>query len=80
MTEQSNPATRVAAVTPSDTANLSTPSRALYIGTAGDVAVIPAGQTTPVTFVGVLAGSIIPVRVSRVLATGTTADDILSLS
>ena len=65
------------AVTPSDTTNLSKVS-VLYIGSSGDVTVNTAGGEL-VTFAGFQAGGILPVRVIRVLATGTTATNILSL-
>ena len=67
------------AVTPSDTVSLTISSRALYIGGAGNLTVLTVGGQT-VTFTGVLAGSIIPIRVSRVNATVTTATSIVSIS
>jgi len=45
----------------------------VYVGVAGNVAVIPAGNTTSVIFVGIPAGGIVPCKVTRVLVTGTTA-------
>ncbi len=54
-------------------------SHAIYVGGAGDIAVIPIGQTTAVTFVGVPAGTFLPVVVSEVVSTGTTATDLLKL-
>lgn len=63
-------------VTPSDTAII--PSRALYVGASGDVAVVTAAGNQ-VVFAGVPDGSIIPVRVRKVLSTGTTATGIVSL-
>ena len=47
-------------------------------GVAGDVDVITAGGDE-VTFTGVLAGSFIPVQVTRVKATSTTASGIIAL-
>ncbi len=67
-----------AAVTSSDDNDLATTARCLYIGGAGNVAVITAGGST-VTFVAVNAGSFLPVRAARVLATGTTATSIVAL-
>lgn len=52
---------------------------ALYIGGAGDVAVVPQGQTTAVTFVGVPAGTFLPIVVSEIKVSGTTATDMLKL-
>ena len=72
------PAHYAAAVTPNDGADLADTSRALYIGGAGDVKVDMYGSGT-VTFVGVTAGSVLPVRVDRVYSTGTTATSIVAL-
>ena len=72
-----DPGYSAAAVTPSDTAHLGN-VRALYIGGAGDVKIDAEGGGT-VTFVGVQAGSIIPVRAVRVYATGTDATSIVAL-
>ncbi len=46
------PASRAAAVTPNDTAIVG--ARALYIGTAGDVAIAPRRDMDPVIFKSVL--------------------------
>lgn len=51
---------------------------ALYVGGAGDVAVVTNRGTT-VTFVGVQAGSILPVSGTKVMSTNTDATDILGL-
>ena len=73
-----SPGTRAAAVTPNDSADLANVSRALYIGGSGDIKVTTSGGDT-VTLVGVVAGSVIPLRVARVFATDTTASDIVAL-
>lgn len=78
------PARNGVAVTPSDTTDLATYAKALYIGTAGDIAVIFAndksngGDGTPVLFVGHPAGYA-PLQVRRVMSTNTAADDIVAL-
>lgn len=72
------PATDFEAVTPSNTASISTKARAIYVGTAGDVAMVNA-RGTAVTFKAVLAGTVLPVQTTRVNATGTTATDIVAL-
>lgn len=65
------------AVTPSDSVDLTYDTRALYVGGTGDISVITEnGQT--VTLVGVPAGSFLPISVSRVRATGTTATNIVA--
>lgn len=72
------PATKAFAVTPSDSTVIN--CRAIYVGGAGNVAVIPIEGSTAVTFVGALAGSIIPVGCSKVMSTNTTATSIVGLS
>lgn len=53
-------------------------TQALYVGGAGNVRVLMAGGQD-VVFVGVPAGTILPVSVTRVFATNTTATNILRL-
>lgn len=74
----SSPAIDGFAVTPNDSTDLTQVSRALYIGTAGNVALITAKGTT-LTFVGLQAGQTLSVRAARVLSTGTTAGSIIAL-
>lgn len=68
-----------AAVTPSDTTNLTKNSDALFIGGAGNIAVVMADGSTA-TFDAVPAGTVLPISVSRVNATNTTATLIISLN
>lgn len=72
------PAIDAGSVTPNDSADLSKPARALYIGAGGDVKVTTEGGSD-VTFTDVVGGTILPVRVTKVFATGTTAADIVAL-
>lgn len=74
----SGPARNAAAVTPSDAAELANVSRALYVGGAGNIAVVMASGDE-VTFTGVTAGSVLPIQVKQVKATSTTATTILNL-
>ena len=67
------------AVTPSDSTVLPT-TRGLWVGVAGNVAVVMSDDQNSITFVGVPAGSILPIQVTKVLATGTTATDIIALN
>ncbi len=71
------PARAGAEVTPSDTVDLPALTRALYVGTAGDIRVTLASNDT-VTFKGVETG-FMPIRARRVFATGTTASDIVGV-
>ncbi len=52
----------------------------LFVGTAGDVAVLPVGSgQDSVVLKNVANNSYVPLQVQRVLATSTTASDILAL-
>lgn len=74
------PAQFAASVTPSDGSNLTHGiCRALYVGVGGNVVVQAPGLAASVTFANVASGSILPVQCRRVLATGTTASQIVAL-
>ena len=73
------PATRGFAITPSDAALLPNETRGLYVGTAGDVAVVLVDDTATVTFVGLVAGSVYPLRIKQVNSTNTTASNLVGL-
>ena len=72
-----SPSYDAAAVTPSDSTDLTVTSRAIYVGTGGDLRVTAASGSV-VTFVNVPEG-LLPMRVSRVHASGTTAADIVAV-
>lgn len=64
-------------ITPDDETDLPAPADALYIGTAGEITVITlAGETRTIP---VYDYSLLPVGVSRVLETGTTAEQIFGI-
>lgn len=64
------------AVTPVDGTNLTNPGT-LFVGTGGDLNVILVEDTAPVLFRNVADGSFFPLQVIQVLATSTTASDIV---
>jgi hypothetical protein len=72
------PITNAVAVTPDDDDDLASVARALYVGVSGDVAVIFADGTAAVTLTGLAGGVWHPIRVKRVLATGTDATNIMA--
>jgi hypothetical protein len=72
------PADDAAPVTPSDTTVIQL-TRGLYIGGTGDVTVTMAARGNDVTYSGVPAGAILPIRVTRVKATATTATSIVAM-
>lgn len=51
----------------------------VYVGTTGNVSVICAQDTTATIFVGVPAGTVLPVLVTRVKSTSTTASNLVGL-
>ncbi|WP_299327625.1 hypothetical protein [Parasphingopyxis sp.] len=75
-----DPASTAVAVTPNDSTALARTTKALYVGTVGDVAVKMRDSGNTVTFPNVQTGSILPVRVTHVMSTNTTASDIVALS
>ena len=73
------PARVALAVTPDDEEDLTPYAKALYVGTAGDLNLIPAGGAVAVTLKNHPVGYV-AVQARRGLATGTTAEDIVALS
>ena len=74
----SSPVESGVVVVPSDAETLPAVTRALYSGTGGDITVRLASGDT-ITLVETTPGSIYPLRVDRVLASGTTASGIVGL-
>jgi hypothetical protein len=71
------PLNRAAAVTPDDNNDLSFVTRAVYVGGAGDVAIItPDGDS--VTLKAVPVGTMLSIRVARVKSTGTSATNLVA--
>lgn len=73
-----SPPENAAQVAPDDASDISYVTRALYVGQGGDLRVTMLGGET-VTFANVPPGTLMPLRVTRILATGTTAAMILGL-
>lgn len=65
-------------IAPNDGADLQGITRAIILGGAGDVAVVLKNGDT-ITLPALAVGVIYPVRVARVLATGTTATGLKGL-
>lgn len=74
----SGPASSGFSITPSDTALLTETTRALFIGSGGDLRIrMLSGEV--LTLQNVPTGAILPLRATAVLATGTTAGAIAAL-
>jgi len=71
-------ARRAVEVVTSDATIYVQPTRGVYVGTTGNLKVDMVSGGT-VTFVSVPGGSLLPVQVERIYATGTTATNIIAL-
>ncbi len=76
--ELSQPSGHQVAVTPDNNTNLEAITRAIYIGGAGNLAYYSA-VGDEITLTGVLAGTLLPFRVYRILSSGTTATQIVAV-
>jgi hypothetical protein len=72
------PAAHGFAITPHDANELAEVTRALFVGTAGNLSLILASGAA-VTLLNIAGGSILPLRVRQVKATSTTAGAIVGL-
>jgi hypothetical protein len=77
MSIESAPATSLVLVTPSDSTVLN--CRALYVGGAGNIAIMASRDSAAVTLSGVPAGTVLPISASKVMSTNTTATLIVAL-
>lgn len=66
-------------ITPSDSDLFAENAMAIYVGGAGAIALVTTNGTS-LTFSGVLAGSVLPVKAKQVLSTGTTATNLVGLT
>lgn len=74
------PATTGFTITPSNSTIFAQYTRAIYIGGDGNIAVrLSDMETSHVDFIGVKAGTILPIRARMVRATDTTATNIVGL-
>lgn len=74
------PAERCFAIVPSDSEPLPLATKAIYVGTAGDVTLRSVAGAEDVVFRNLPDGAVLDVRVIAVRATGTTAADIVALA
>lgn len=67
-------------VTKSDDAedNFNDLTRAIWVGGAGDVALIPRAGADPVILTNVPAGTLLPIACIRLHSTGTDATDVVA--
>ena len=70
------PPEQAVAIVPADGTDLACVTRAVYVAGAGDLRVRMLGGAE-VTLAAVPGGALLPLRVARVLATGTTATGLV---
>ena len=76
-----SPARRGEAVTPHDSTDLAYATRGLYVGVGGDITVVfVADVATAVLLTDVPSGVILPICITRVNSTATTATNMVGLS
>jgi len=73
------PAVSAFEITKNDTTVFPSPTRYIYVGGAGDLAVLLSGDTVPVTLSAVPAGTVLPLCATKVMATNTTATLIVGM-
>ena len=86
MTAKTKPGENAIAITPSDSTGIfdsigGGPTRAIYVGSGGDISVEMAsdkGEKT-VVFVAVLTGTVLPIAITRVNLTLTTATSLVAI-
>jgi hypothetical protein len=66
------------AVAPSDSVDLPHETRGIYVGGSGDLALLLVDGSA-IVLAGIVGGSLVPVRATRVKATNTTATLLVGL-
>ncbi len=74
------PASDCFPIAPNDSGDLPKATKALFIGSGGDVVLRPVSGDADVTFRNLPDGSILDVRVRAVRATGTSAANLVGLA
>lgn len=73
-----SPATTGFAITPHDSTDFTFVTRGIYVGVGGDIVIVMKSGGA-LTFKNAVAGSVIPVRATRVNSTSTTATNLIGL-
>lgn len=73
------PAFDAFAITPHDSNNLAIAARAVYVGGAGNIKLLTLASAS-VEFIGIPAGTILPVQCIRIFSTSTTASALVALT
>lgn len=65
-------------ITPNDSTDLSEITRAIWVGGAGDITLVLMSGAT-LTLPSIPAGTLMPIRAARIMATGTDATGLVGL-
>ena len=74
-----SPARNSETITPDDDNDLDHTTRALWVGSLGDIEVLLVNDTVSTIFTNIPSGTLMPLCVKRVLAGSTTASDIVGI-
>lgn len=74
------PARSAFAITPVNGVALEFATKALYVGTGGDITLRAVGSENDVLIRNIPSGTVLAIRVAAVRSTGTTAADIVGLA
>lgn len=74
-----SPAEDCFAIEPHDVNQLSQAPKAIFVGQGGNITLVPLRGSATVTFYNIASGSVLDVRPKAILATGTTAADLVGL-
>ena len=72
------PAEAGAAISPNDTQDLPYLTRAIYVGGDGDIR-LTLQDGSEITFSAAVAGTVLPLRASRIWQSGTSATNLVAL-
>lgn len=75
-----SPAEHCFAIAPSDSEDLAQATKAIYVGTGGDLSIVPLGSNDPVILRNVIGGSVLDLRIRAIRESGTTAADLVGLA
>ncbi len=67
------------AIEPHDINQLAQAPKAIFVGQGGSITLIPLRGSSAVTFYNLASGSVLDVRPKAILATGTTAAELVGL-
>ena len=74
------PARQLFDISPQNGTDLPVATKAIYVGSGGDVAIRPVDGQAVVVLRNVVGGTVLAIRAAAIEATGTTASDLVGLA